>query len=164
MACCILFSKGVEMFGINKNDCFWYKCLNWWIQSALVKWLRLIQLQCISYPCMRWPRTCTLHTFRWKICVGETIHMSKPFIFIPPPFCPPDSLFPVQPPRRRTPPPPPLHPPPPPLPPPQRQRRRSFYPKTPSCLCTPAAQWPASRRASSSLLQDKVTHTHTHPL
>lgn len=65
----------------------------------------------------------------------------------------PDSLVPAQCLPRRTP-----APPHPRLPP--RRSRRSFYLKIPSCLCTPAAQWAV--RTSSSLLQDKVTHTHTH--
>lgn len=66
-----------------------------------------------------------------------------------------DSLVPAQCLHRRTPAHP--HPPPPLLPP--RQSRRSSYLKIPSCRCTPAAQWAV--RTSSSLLQDKVIHTHT---
>lgn len=69
----------------------------------------------------------------------------------------PDSLAPAQHLHRRTPAPPR---PPRPLPPPRRSRR-SFCLKIPSCHCTPAAQW-AARSSSSSLLQAKVTHTHTH--
>ncbi|XP_047190699.1 stromal membrane-associated protein 1 isoform X15 [Scophthalmus maximus] len=60
--------------------------------------------------------------------------------------------------RRMPPPLPPPPPPPlsPPLPPLKRRRRRSFYLKTPSCLCMPAAQWAVSRRASHKLRKDKV--------
>lgn len=74
-------------------------------------------------------------------------------------FCLLDSLLPLQLLCRLTPPPPPLPPPLPPPPPPRRRRRRSFYRKTPSCLCMPAAQWAVSQRASLSPPRDKVTHT-----
>lgn len=98
-----------------------------------------------------------------KMSLGEALHISWHFsLSFPTPLCVPDSLVPVQHLSRQTPPPPPLPPPPPPPPRPQRRSRRSFYLKTPSCLCTPAAQWAVSRRASNSLLQDKVTHSCTH--
>lgn len=81
----------------------------------------------------------------------KAVHISEQSLFS---FS--DSLVPVQHLHRPIPAPPQ---PPRPLPPPRRSRR-SFCLKIPSCHCTPAAQWAV--RTSSSLLQDKVTHTHAH--
>lgn len=89
---------------------------------------------------------CILHAVSCK-----AVHISEQSLFS---FS--DSLVPAQHLHRRIPAPPQ---PPHPLPPPRRSRR-SFCLKIPSCHCTPAAQWAV--RTSSSLLQDKVTHTHAH--